>query len=157
MNETRNKIIELVAIAEAAIPSELLPDLPPSQQIKEVPEWHAFEHQIWKRGEDIRQLLAEKKSLRKDPELQRTFLRIACNEKAKRGRQSFIMLLGYAVCAQFAPDISRQLSDPHVAGHAIDTLSKMHCADYVEAIKPYASDKTAWIRNKAKQYVEKYG
>jgi len=156
MKKIRNEILSLVAQANALIPSELLPDLQPSQNTLGVPAWYSFENLIWKYGEGIRQLLVENKSLRKDIELQKAILHIACDQKAKRGRQSFVMLLGYTGCVQFAPDIARQLSDPQVVGHAIDTLTKMRCPDYVEAVKPFAVEKTAWIRNKAKQYIEKF-
>jgi hypothetical protein len=156
MKEIREEILKLVAKVEASIPSELLPDLPPSPNTMDAPMWYRFENYIWMRGEDIRQLLIENKTLRRDIELQKAFLSIACNQKAKRGRQSFIMLLGNTGCLQFAPNIASQLSDPDVVGHAIDTLTKMRCPDYVEAIKPFTNDKTTWIRNKAKHYVEQY-
>ena len=100
MTDVRDRILDLVAKAVAAIPTELLPDLPPGQHTLGAPDWNGFEHKIWECGEDVRQLLTQSKSLRKDTELQRAFLRVACNPNAKRGRQSFIMLLGYACCAQ---------------------------------------------------------
>ena len=156
MNETKHKIIELLAKAEKAITSELKPDLPPGQYTSGSPEWHDFEHVIWALGEDIRQLFINNKSLRKDIELQRTILRIATDPKAKRGRQSFIMLLGYTFCSQFAHQIAEQLSDPHVCGHVVDTLLKMRTPDFVNEVKPFTRYKTTWIRNKAKRYIEKY-
>lgn len=156
MNETRKHILELVAKAEAAIPSEVLPDLPPGPYTSGASDWHGFEHQIWRLGEEIRQLLVESKSLRKDTDLQRAFSRVACNQRAKRGRQSFIMLLGYVYCMQFASDIAGQLADHHVAGHVIDTLIKMQCPSYIKDGEPFTCDKITWIRNKAKKYIEKY-
>ena len=157
MNEKRKQILGLAEKAENDIPSELKADLPPGQYTSGAPEWHSFEYQIWDYGEKIRQLLTKDKSLRKDIELQRAFVRVACNPNAKRGRQSFIMLLGYTCCVKFAPDIASQLADPHVDGHVIDTLTKMRCSDFVEKIKPFTSDKTAWVRKAAKQYIQKYG
>ena len=89
-------------------------------------------------------------------DLQLAILCVATEPKAKRGRQSFIMLLGYAACAQFAPQSMKQLSDPQVCGQVIDTLTKMKCPDYGEAIEPFTRDKTTWIRNTAKLYIKKY-
>ncbi len=155
MNENRNRILELVNKAEAALPSKLQPDLPPGEYTSGAPEWYEFEHLIWKYGEEIRQLLSGK-ALRKDIELHRAFLKIACNKNAKRGRQTFINLLGYSCCAQFAPDIASQLTDTHVAGHVIDTINKMRSPDFIKDISPLTNDKTTWVRNKAKQYIKKY-
>lgn len=157
MNDIRKRILELVEKAEAVLPSELHPDLPPGPNTSGAPEWYSFEHQIWRCDEVIRQLLTENKSLKKDVDLHQAFLRIACNKNAKRGRQSFIMLFGHVGCAKFAPDIASQISDPNVAGHAIDTLYKMKCPDFIKDIEPLTNDKITWIRNKAKQYVNKYG
>jgi len=157
MTKKREQILALIEKAEKAIPSELKADLPPGQYTSGAPEWYDFEYQIWDYGEKIRQLLTENKSLRRDIELQRAFVRVACNSNAKRGRQSFVMLLGYVCCAQFAVDIASQLTDPCVDGHVIDTLTKMRCSDFVEDIKPFTTDKTAWVRKAAKQYIQKYG
>jgi len=156
MSDVRQQITELLRQAEEAIPQRLKPDLPPGEHTSGAPEWYGFEHSIWALGEDIRQLLLKSKSLRSDLELHRAILRVATEPKAKRGRQSFIMLLGNAACLQFASQIADQLPDPHVCGHAIDTLTKMKCPDYVEAIEPFTRDKTTWIRNKAKRYIERY-
>ena len=157
MNTTWKRALELIAQAEAAIPSELLPDLPPGLYTSGAPELYPWEHQIWRHGEAVRQILSQKKSLRKDSELQDAFVRVACNRNAKRGRQSFVMLLGYTCCVRRAPEIVGQLGDPCVAGHVIDTLLKMRCPDYVAEVQPFTSDTIAWIRNKAKTYVERYG
>jgi len=157
MKGMRDRILELVAQAESAVPADLVSDLPPGKHTSAAPEWHGFEHKIWGHGESIRKLLAEQKSLRRDEELQRTFLRVACNPNAKRGRQSFIMLLGYSCCAGHAPRIAEQLSDPSVVGHVIDTLLKMRCPDYVQDISAFTKSDPAWVRNKAKAYIKKYG
>ena len=156
MKEIRSRILDLVAKAEAAIPATLLPDLPPARYTSGAPEWHGFEDVVWQQGEVIRQLLVECKSLRKDAGLQSAFLRVACNRKAKRGRQSFIMLLGYSCCSGSAPAIAGQLSDPDVAGHVVDTLTKMRCPDFVQDVEELTNSDTTWVRNKAKRYVERY-
>ncbi|CAB1077111.1 hypothetical protein D1AOALGA4SA_4904, partial [Olavius algarvensis Delta 1 endosymbiont] len=156
MEDTRKQIVDLIAQAEEAIPPEQMADLPPGPYLSGAPEWHAYEHTVWQCGESIRQLLAKKSSLRRDLDLQDSFLRIVCNVKAKRGRQSFVMLLGYTSCAHLAPELVGQLSDPFVTGHVIDTLLKMRCADYVTQVQPFAGHNTAWVRKKAITYVDRY-
>lgn len=155
MNETRDQILALLTKAEEAIPSTLQPDLPPGENPSGSPEWHSFEHLIWALGEDIRQLFIKNRSLRKDVELQCAILRIATNSKAKRGRQSFITLFGYTIFAKFANQIAGQLSDLHVCGHAIDTLLNMRSSKFVNEVEPFTRNKTTWVRNKAKRYIDK--
>lgn len=149
-SQVRDRIVELVAEAEAAIPNGQVPDPQPS-------EWHPFEHTIWARGELIRQEILKQKGLREDRGLQEAFGRVACNRMARRGRQSFVLLLGFKCCAAQAPGIAGQLDDPDVAGHAVDTLLKMRVPVYTRQIQPLTSAEAAWVRKKAKQYVARYG
>ena len=153
----REQILDLLTQAEAAIPNELLPDLPPGQHTSGQPEFHPFEHSIWQNGEEIRQLLLQKTSLRNDEELQKLFLRISVNPNAKRGRQSFIMLLGYKSCRQHASRIASQITDQYVSGHVIGTLLKMQAAEFATEVSAYLDADKAWIRNKAKMYCKRYG
>jgi hypothetical protein len=153
----QTRIEQLVAKAEALIPSIPIPDLLPSELSSGQPDWHRFEHSVWRIGEDIRQLILTKKSLRKDASLQAAFVRICTNRNSKRGRQSFIMLLGYKCCQKHAPEIASQLNDSFVVGHVIDTLLKMHAKDFVQEIRPFVDHQVAWIRNKAKAYCKRYG
>ena len=156
-SEVRDRIVELVAEAEALIPDHRHPDLPVGVHSKS-PEWHSFEHRIWGIGELIRQELLKKKSLRKDEELQRAFARVGCNPFARRGRQSFVMLLEYKCCAGQAPGIADQLGDQDVAGHAVSTLLKMQAPGYAREIEPFVTAaKAAWVRKTARRYVERYG
>jgi hypothetical protein len=157
VNEIRDQILELIAKTEAVIPSVIHPDLPPGPNTSGAPEWYAFEHQVWNYGEEIRQLLTKNKSLNNDNDIQQAILKIACNKKAKRGRQTFILLLGRVDCARFAQEIASQLLDQNVAGHAIDTISKMRSPGFTNEIEPFTKDKVTWVRNKAKQYIKKYG
>jgi hypothetical protein len=157
MEDTREQIIDLITQAEKAIPPEQVEDLPPAPYSSGAPEWHAYEHTVWQCGETIRQLLSKKTSLRRNSDLQDGFMRVACNAKAKRGRQSFVMLLGYTSFAHRAPELIGQLTDPCVTGHVIDTLLKMRCDDYVTRVQPFTAHITAWIRKKAITYVERYG
>ena len=156
MNEIKQQIINLLNKADELIPSELLPDLPPTKYSSGMPESHSFENSIWMFGEEIRHLFIKSKSLKKDRELQSRICSIACNPKGKGGRQSFIMLLGNVASTDFAPQIAQQLTDSDVDGHAISTLLKMKCPNYVEEIKPFTDSKIAWVRNEAKRYIERY-
>ena len=154
--DIRLRIKTLVADAEAAVPSTPKPDLPPGQYTQGAPEWHSFEHTIWAIGEDIRQLLLKKKSLRNDDDLQSTFAAISVNRNAKRGRQSFIMLLGYTSCQQYSYSIASQLDDPDVTGHVISTLLKMQAPDFVQEISKFLDHDISWIRRKAKAYCGRF-
>jgi len=154
--DARATIVELIMTAQAAIPSRLKPDLPPGKFTGDAPGWYDFEHRIWETGENIRQLLLKKKRLRNDDELQAAFLSISTNRKAKRGRQSFVMLLGYKCCQEHASAIASQLDDSCVTGHVIGTLLKMHAGGFVDQIRPFTKHEIAWIRNKARAYCGRF-
>jgi hypothetical protein len=156
IEELRQRILELVRRAETSLPREELPELPPGQLTKGEPEWHRFEREIWDFGESIRQLINGKPSLRGDPELLRAFLRIARDGRARRGRQSFILLFAYKLCAPFASELIEQIDDVHVCGHVIDALLKMGIAGFVARIKPFTSHEQTWIKNTARKYCERY-
>ena len=66
------------------------------------------------------------------------------------------MLLGFKRASGFADEIARWLSDPDVAGHALDTLLKMRVAGYASEAEALLKSEHAWIRNKAKTYLERY-
>ena len=155
-DEFRQRVLDMVRLAEASLPREDMPDLPPGR-LTQGEEWHPFEHAIWRIGEGIRQLMNEKPSLRGDPELLGAFQRIACNSRAKRGRQTFVLLFAYRACAPFARTLIQEINDPHVCGHVIDALLKMRASGLVDQVEPYIGHERTWIRNKAKQYCARYG
>ena len=74
----------------------------------------------------------------------------------RRGRQSFVMALGFTGAAHLAPRVARFLADPDVDGQVIDTLLKMRAPGFVAAVRPLLTDTHAWIRNLAKKYVARY-
>ena len=49
-NEFDLMIKKEIVAAKELIPNEMLPDLPPMQDYPDVPEWHDFEHAMWKIG-----------------------------------------------------------------------------------------------------------
>ena len=150
-----DKVDKLLLAAEKAIPQSLMPDLP-RNEYSDQPEWYGFEDAIWRLGADIQMFLSENKSyLLNDSQIQR-IIEISTNANAKRGRQSFIMLLGHKRYSQYSERIVSQIYDSDVEGHVIGTLLKMQSPGYAKIIRPYTDNQFAWIRNKAKKYIEKY-
>ena len=150
------QVNRLLLSAENLIPEENLPDLPYMKLAPTVHDWYDFEHELWGIGEEIRQLiLSEHKEM--STEQANRVCKICVDIKAKRGRQSFIMLLGKKRYKAYADKLSSALTDEDIAGHIISTLYKMGAAQYVDQIKHYITHSITWIRNEAKRYVEKYG
>lgn len=145
----------LLTQAENLIPDEELPDLPYMDAAPDVHEWYQFELQLWDVGEEIRQLIAEHNKKLNESQVKR-ILEICLDKKAKRGRQSFIMLLGKKCYSTFADEIIHLIHDDDVDGHIIDTIYKMQAGQYVDKVKLVLNHKRMWIRNEAKRYIQKY-
>ena len=145
----------LLLRAEELIPTEDLPDLPFMELAPDVHDWYKFEHQLWDVGEEIRQFLLVNKNKLNDNQIER-IIEICLNKKAKRGRQSFVMLLGKKIYCSYARRLVSLLDDNDVDGHTIDTLYKMGAAEYIELIRPFLTHKQTWIKNEAKRYIQKY-
>ena len=141
--------------AEALIPKGNLPDLPYMDLAPDVHDWYEFEHRLWEIGEEIRQFLSENKNKLNKSQIDR-IVSICLDKKAKRGRQSFVMLLGKKVYSSYADKIVTVLNDDDIDGQVIDTLYKMGAKEYVEQIEPFLTHNRTWIRNEAKRYVQKY-
>lgn len=150
-----NELDTLLTRAEALIPEENLPDLPFMDLAPDVHDWYMFEHELWEVGEDIRQFLLENKNKLNVSQIER-IVKICLDKKAKRGRQSFVMLLGKKIYNSYADMIVTVLNDDDVDGQVIDTLYKMGAKEYVEQIEPFLTHNRTWIRNEAKRYVQKY-
>ncbi len=149
------QVNRLLLSAENLIPEENLPDLPYMKLAPTVHDWYDFEHELWGIGEEIRQFVSKyNKRFNKD-QIDR-IINICLNKKAKRGRQSFVMLLGRKMYRDYAEKIVSILSDEDVNGHVINTIYKMQAEQYVELIKPFLSYNRTWIRNEAKKYLKKY-
>ena len=150
------RIDSILLSAEHLIPQEKLPDLPFMELAPTVHDWYDFEHALWNFGEDVRQLvLSERKDLNTE-QIDRV-CRICADDKAKRGRQSFVMLLGKKKFLPWAEQMAVLLPDEDIDGHIISTLYKMGASQFAEYIKPYANHPITWIRNEAKRYIQKYG
>ena len=150
-----NEIDNLLNRAEALIPEENLPDLPYMDLAPDVHDWYEFEHKLWDVGEEIRHFLSENKNKLNNNQIDRIVL-ICLDKKAKRGRQSFVMLLGRKIYSDYANQIVTVLNDDDVDGQVIDTLYKMGAKEYVKQIEPFLTHNRTWIRNEAKRYVQKY-
>ncbi|WKX75880.1 hypothetical protein [Zobellia laminariae] len=151
------KIIELIKKAENLTPKKLERDLEPLDGFPDVPNWHKYESEIWEIGEEIRQIINTKKSLRKDSELTDLIMKFCLNKNSKRGRQSFILLLGYKHLSKYATQLIEMLNDKFVKGQIIDTVYKMQAEGFQKEIGAFMMDKHTWIRKLATKYVEKYG
>lgn len=137
----------------ALIPAEQFPRLPSLSNGE--PGWYDFELKLWDKGEQLRQLLLTTGRTLSDTQAQ-TVLTICRDIRAMRGRQSFLMLLGRKKHAPYADTVAGLLSDPQVAGHAIDVLYKMGAQGYCREIEPFLKHEKSWIRNSAKRYLSKY-
>ncbi len=151
--EILDKADKLISQAEKLIPKILEPDLPPAKLNPDVPDWHDFEHKIWRFGNDLRLLIKENPTLKKEDGLFQRILKICTNRNAKRGRQSFMMLFESKQYSKFAAELITQLDDEFVDGHVICAIQKMHAAGFDCEIKPFTEHKHAWIRNAAKKYL----
>ena len=149
------KLDELLTESESMIPDEVLPDLPFMETAPDVHDWYCFEHELWEKGEEIRQHILYGKKRPNTEQVER-IVSICMDKRAKRGRESFVMLLGKKCYVNYAEKIATLLNDSDVDGHVIDTLYKMGADGYDTQIKQFTNHNRVWIRNKAKKYIEKY-
>jgi hypothetical protein len=149
----RSAIDDALARAQALIPTTQLPYLPTTPELRGAPEWYPFEHQVWKVGEDIRQQFRREPRLRKDAALQLQIMHVACNRRALRGRQSFVLLLGYRGASAHGEELASQLDDHGVAGQIIHALYFMRARGFTARVWPFLEDEKAWIRKEARRYL----
>lgn len=150
-----NQLNTILSEAESLVPNEKLPNLPFMPEAPDVHDYYRFELDLWDKGEEIRQLIFDSKKKPNIDQIKR-ILDICTNPLAKRGRQSFVMLLGKKCYAEYAPIIASFLSDEDIDGHVVDTLYKMGTPNYISQIQPFTKHKRTWIRNIAKKYINKY-
>ena len=151
-----HEVDKLLKEAEEKIPDTELPDLPYLKEAPDVHDWYTFEHEIWDIGEEIRQLTVQNKKKFNEEQIGR-IIGICLDKRVKRGRQSFVMLLGKKAYNGYSGALIPLLCDDDVDGHVIYTLYKMQAGQYVEQIKPFVEHKRTWIRNEAKRYIQKFG
>jgi len=153
---TKNEIDTLLSKAIKLIPPKKPPELPKDRY--GTPRWHEYEHDMWRIGENVRQiLLSDKKAELSEEQIEKVVF-IINNPPANRGRQSFIWLLGKRKYAHFAPRIIGQIYDDNISLHIFDTIYKMRAIGYDKEVsefekrfKPLASD-----RRKIKRYLSSF-
>ncbi len=150
------EVNKLLNAAEEKIPDTELPDLPYLKEAPDVHDWYMFEHEIWDIGEDIRQFTVQNKKKFNEEQIGR-IIGIFLDKRAKRGRQSFVMLLGKKAYNGYSDVLISLLCDDDVDGQVIYTLYKMQAGQYVDLIKPFTEHNRTWIRNEAKRYIQKFG
>ncbi len=152
----KEKVIAACDRALSFAPSEYPPDLPSSEELLGAPEWYSFEGRVWEIGEHIRSQLQSNPNLKADMGILNKIISVIQCRNLRRGRQSFVLLLGFKGANNYADEIAHFLNDPDVAGHALDALLKMRVAGYASRVEALLESKQTWIRNKAKTYLERY-
>jgi hypothetical protein len=124
---------EILAACEEVLrlaPTEFPPTLRPSKEFFGAPEWYPFEHQAWPIGESIRQAFVRNPRLKKRENILAKVAEAATCRNLRRGRQSFIMALGFVSALRYAERLVVFLSDPDVDGQVLHTLIKMKASGY---------------------------
>ena len=140
------KVGENINKALKYIPLEEVTELPETRF--NLPQWHSYEHSIWKLGEQIRQIILEDSKIKLSEGQIEKIIEIINNPLAKRGRQTFIWLLGKRKYAGLASRIIDQIYDEDVSLHVFDTIYKMRALgyekeimDFQESFKPLTLEK----------------
>jgi hypothetical protein len=155
--ETAESVLAACAVAKAMAPAAIPPTLPPDPSISFAPGWHSFERPAWEVGEQVRQAFNAYPKLKKVAELQEAVLDVATYRNLRRGRQSFVMALGFVGAAGHAPTLAPLLHDPDVDGQVVDCLLKMRAPGFASQVSILLSHNQAWVRRLAHRYIERYG
>jgi hypothetical protein len=154
------EIIEACEQGLGLAPIEYPPDLPAlnaPKALRGLPQWHSFEHEAWGIGERIRRAFVQNPKLKKNAAALEKVLEVAGCRNLRRGRQSFIMALGFVDAREHAKALSPFLRDPDVDGHVLYTLIKMRAPGFVPEVEPLLQSDKTWKRNLAKKYLSRYG
>ncbi len=137
-------------------PDEYPPTPSPNQQ-HGAPEWYRFEHEAWKIGESLRQAFQKSRRLKNQPSILEKVIEVALCRNLRRGRQSFILALGFAAAKPYASLLTPLLSDEDVNGQVVSTLLKMKADEFANEVMPLVNAKKTWIRHLAERYTARYG
>ena len=156
-NVARERIDALLDKALRLLPKARPAALPPTRDIPDVPEWHDVELRLWAIGEDIRQELNGKTSLRGDVALYKRIFQVVSDRRGMRGRQSFALLFAYRPCLPWAERLAGLLPDEDgdIDGHVLSALNKMKAAGFSQVVNLYVKSPVAWVRREARRYLEK--
>jgi hypothetical protein len=152
----KEEVLNACARALSFAPAEYPADLPTREGLFGAPEWYSFECKAWEIGENIRHQLMGKPKVKANTALLGRIISVIQCRNLRRGRQSFVLLIGFKGASGYADEIARLLSDPDVNGHALDTLLKMRVAGYASKVEALLESEHTWIRKKAKTYLERY-
>jgi hypothetical protein len=152
-----DEILEVCEKALLLAPAEYPPTLPPSKELLGAPDWYSFEHDAWGSGESVRRSLVQNPKFKKNQAVLNRVLEVACCRNLRRGRQSFIMALGFVDARQCAKTLAPFLRDPDVDGQVLKTLIKMKASGFASEVEPLLQSDKTWIRNLAKKYLSLYG
>jgi hypothetical protein len=150
---------EIVSACEEAIrlaPAEFPLTLPPSKEHFGASQWYPFEIQAWPIGESIRQAFIRNPRLKKRENMLAKIAEVATCRNLRRGRQSFIMALGFVSVRHYAERLVVLLNDPDVDGQVLHTLIKMKAPSYTREVGTLLQSDKAWIRRLAKKYLDRY-
>lgn len=154
--ETPTAVVAACHTARDLAPAIFPPDLAPDPLIPNVPAWYEFEREAWAIGETLRHSLKANPTFKRDPSVIRAILEVLQARNLRRGRQSFVMLLGFSSASTHAPLLASFITDPDIDGHVIDTLLKMRAVGYAPQVAKFTTHSQAWVRRLAKRYVERY-
>jgi hypothetical protein len=150
---------QIFAACEQALqlaPKEYPATLPASKELAGAPEWYSFEREAWPIGESIRRAFAKNPKLkRKDAVLARV-VEVARCRNLRRGRQPFVMALGFVAARSYAETLVPLLSDPDIDGQVLFTLLKMKAPGFAREVALLLLSNKPWTRRLAKKYVERY-
>jgi len=154
--ESEEQILAACEKALSLAPSEWPADLPPSKKLFGASEWYPFEHEAWAIGESIRRAFVKQPKLRKRTPLISKVAEVATCLNLRRGRQSFVMAIGFVAACPFATALVPFLRDSDIDGHVVDTLLKMKASGFAPVVAPLLQSEKSWIRRLARRYVDRY-
>jgi hypothetical protein len=152
----RFEVVSACAAACNLAPRAFPPDLPTTPLLRGAPDWYPFEHQAWEIGERIRQSLQRRPRFKRDALVREAIMKVVACRHLRRGRQSFVMALGFAAAHPDAAQLALFLADPDIHGQVVDTLLRMRAGQFVSLVAPLRASKYSWIRRLAKRYCDRY-
>jgi hypothetical protein len=154
--ETLGEIHAACKLAMSLAPIHYPPDLQSLPGLLGAPEWYSFEHAAWPIGERIRHSFKDHNKLKLDQNVICAVMEVVECVNLRRGRQSFVMSLGFMAASPMASRLAQFLRDQDVDGQVIGTLLKMRAPGFLADVSPLMKAEKTWIRNLAKKYVQRY-
>jgi hypothetical protein len=120
------------------------------------PDWYDFEHEAWGIGESIRRAFVKTPRFKRKEVILAKVAGVVTWRNLRRGRQSFIMAIGFVAARRYAETLVPFLRDPDVDGQVLYTLVKMRAPGFAHEVASLLHAKQTWKRNLAKTYVSRY-